>query len=260
MAHVTSHRPGLLALGCALSCAGLLGWLAPSPAAAATVGTAKIDGSGKVVYTAVLGVDNDLTLSPTGATNNFRFEDAAGSISVQSPCTLQSDGSAICPRPSASSLRAVEIDLRNGNDVANLSSPINTITRAWLGNGDDVLSAQTAEGVVADGQAGDDTLTGGDPVDPTNFTDQLDGGFGDDTIDGRGGKDTIRGGPNKDKLTGGSGTDLIEGGFNADEIFAVDGERDTIDCGNEVTDGTDTAHFDDGLDAVKPGCEDPDPQ
>ena len=122
------------------------------------------------------------------------------------------------------------------------------------------MTAQTAEGVVAEGQAGNDTMTGGDPVDPTNFTDQLDGGFGDDVINGRGGKDTIRGGPNRDTLTGGERFDLIEGGFNADKIFAVDGEADTIDCGNEITDGTDVAHFDDGLDTVKPGCEDPDPQ
>lgn len=257
MAHVTARRPALL---CALSCAGLLAWLAPSSASAATVGTAKIDSTGKVVYTAVLGVNNDLTLSPAGATNNFRFTDAAGSISVQSPCTLQADGSAICPRPSATALRVVEIDLRNGEDVANLSAPSNTITRIWLGNGDDVMTAQTADGVVAEGQAGDDTLTGGDPVDPTNFTDQLEGGFGNDTIDGRGGKDSIRGGPNRDKLTGGSGTDIIDGGFNADEIFAVDDERDTIDCGNEITDGTDVAHFDDGLDVLQPGCEDRDPQ
>lgn len=257
MAHVTSRRPALV---CALSCAGLLAWLAPSTAAAATVGTAKLDANGKVVYTAVLGVENDLTLAPVGATNDFRFTDAAGTIAVRGGCTAQSDGSAICPRPSATSLRVVEIDLRNENDTAHLSAPSNTITRVWLGNGDDVMTAQTADGVVAEGQAGDDTMTGGDPVDPTNFTDQLDGGFGNDTIDGRGGKDTIHGGPNRDKLTGGSGTDIIDGGLMRDEIFAVDGEPDSIDCGDELTDGTDIAHFDAGLDHVKPGCEDPDPQ
>jgi len=57
-----------------------------------------------------------------------------------------------------------------------------------------------------------------------------------------------------DKVDGGPGTDQIYGdiagcsvfcSFDPDEIFARDGERDTVDCGS----GADTAHVD-GLDIV----------
>jgi Ca2+-binding RTX toxin-like protein len=240
-------RLGLLSIALAAACA------APAAASAATVGTASGGGNSTTTYTAVLGVDNDLTLNPSGANNDFAFTDAAGTIAVNPLCVLQG-GAAVCPRPFATATRVVEIDLRNGDDTADLTSPSNTITRIWLGNGADVLTADTAEGVFAEGEAGNDSLTGGDPLDPTNFTDTLNGGFGDDTLNGRGGKDTLNGGPNRDTLTGGSGRDIINGGYNADTIFAEDGEPDTIDCGNEITDGTDVAHIDEGLDVTR-GCE-----
>ena len=80
----------------------------------------------------------------------------------------------------------VEIDLRNGDDAADLVSPTNTITRIWLGTGADTLTADTAEGVVAEGQAGNDSLTGGNPLQPDDFTDSLGGGPGDDIVFGPG--------------------------------------------------------------------------
>jgi Ca2+-binding RTX toxin-like protein len=240
-------RLGVLSIALAAACA------APAAASAATVGTAAGGGNDTVTYTAVLGVDNALTLDPTGANNDFAFTDAAGAIDADPLCVNQG-AAVVCPRPFATATRVVEINLRNGDDTADLVSPGNTITRIQLGNGADTLTADTAEGVFADGEAGDDTLTGGDPLDATNFTDTLNGGFGNDTLNGRGGRDTLNGGPNRDKITGGSGRDVINGGFNADTIFAEDGERDTIDCGNEITDGVDVAHIDEGLDVTQ-GCE-----
>jgi len=243
------HRTGLglFSIALAAACA------APAAASAATAGTAAGGGNSTVTYTAVLGVDNELTLEPTGATNDFEFTDAAGTI-VADPLCVAQGGSVVCPRPFATALRVVEIDLRNGDDTADLHSPANTITRIKLGNGADDLTADTAEGVVADGEAGNDTLVGGDPLDPNNFTDSLDGGFGDDTINGRGGRDTLEGGPNRDTLIGGRGRDIINGGLNADTIFAEDGEQDTIDCGSGLFDGADVAHIDEGLDVTR-GCE-----
>jgi Ca2+-binding RTX toxin-like protein len=244
-----SHRTGLglFSIALAAACA------APAAASAATVGTAAGGGNSTVTYTAVLGVDNDLTLDPVGATNNFAFTDAAGTI-VANPLCVAQGGTVVCPRPFATALRAVEIDLRNGDDRADLRSPANTITRIKLGNGADRLTADTADGVFAQGEAGDDVMTGGDPLNPNDFTDTLEGGFGNDVINGRGGKDTLEGGPNRDTLTGGSGRDIINGGLNADTIFAEDGEQDTIDCGSGLFDGTDVAHVDEGLDVTR-GCE-----
>ena len=241
------HRTGLFTLALAAACA------VPAAASAATAGTAAGGGNSTVTYTAVLGVNNDLTLDPFGANNDFLFNDGAGTI-VANPLCLPLGASVVCPRPFPTATRVVEIDLRNGDDAADLRSPANTITRIKLGNGADTLTADTAEGVFAEGEAGDDIMTGGDPLFPDNFTDTLDGGFGNDIIDGRGGKDTINGGPNRDTLTGGSGRDIINGGLNADTIFAEDGERDTIDCGSGLFDGVDVAHVDQGLDVTQ-GCE-----
>jgi Ca2+-binding RTX toxin-like protein len=244
-----SHRTGLglFSIALAVACA------APAAASAATVGTAAGGGNNTVTYTAVLGVANDLTLTPSGVNNDFRFSDGAGTI-VAAPLCVAQGTSVVCPRPFPTATRVVEIDLRNGDDAADLTAPTNTITRIKLGNGADTMTADTAEGVFAEGEAGDDIMTGGDPLDPDDFTDTLDGGFGNDTLNGRGGKDTLEGGPNRDTLTGGKGRDIINGGLNADVIFAEDGERDTIDCGDFVLDGADVAHIDEGLDVTR-GCE-----
>jgi Ca2+-binding RTX toxin-like protein len=244
-----SHRTGLglFSIALAVACG------APAAASAATVGTAAGGGNSTTTYTAVFGVDNQLTLDPFGATNDFRFSDGAGTVAA-SPSCVPLGASAVCPRPFATATRVVEINLRNGDDTADLTSPANTITRIQLGNGADIMTAETAEGVFAEGEAGNDILTGGEPLNLADFTDTLRGGFGDDVLNGRGGKDTLDGGPNRDRLTGGTGRDIINGGLNADTIFAEDGEIDTIDCGNEVFDGTDVAHIDEGLDVTQ-GCE-----
>jgi Ca2+-binding RTX toxin-like protein len=74
----------------------------------------------------------------------------------------------------------------------------------------------------------------------TAKADYLAGGGGNDTILGRGGNDTILGGAGNDLLEGGPGNDVIDGGPGVDRIFggpgsdtiyAVDGVKDTIDCG-----------------------------
>ncbi|MDQ1476678.1 MAG: hypothetical protein QOE62_1907, partial [Actinomycetota bacterium] len=74
----------------------------------------------------------------------------------------------------------------------------------------------------------------------TSKSEYLAGGGHDDTIFGLGGNDTllggagddrIYGGPGRDIITGGAGADRLYGGPGSDTIFAVDGERDFIDCG-----------------------------
>jgi Ca2+-binding RTX toxin-like protein len=74
----------------------------------------------------------------------------------------------------------------------------------------------------------------------TAKADYLAGGGHDDTIFGLGGNDTLLGGAGDDVIYGGAGNDIITGGAGADRIdagpgsdtvYAVDDERDIIDCG-----------------------------
>jgi Ca2+-binding RTX toxin-like protein len=92
----------------------------------------------------------------------------------------------------------------------------------------------------------------------TNKGEYLAGGGHDDVIFGLGGNDTLLGGAGDDRIyggrgrdviTGGSGADHLYGGAGSDTIFAVDGERDVVNCGP----GNDRAVVD-SVDVVV-GCE-----
>lgn len=110
------------------------------------------------------------------------------------------------------------------------------------GAGDDVVSGglgdDTAEGDAGvddiDGLGGDDTLDGG------HGDDDVSGGDGADQVTGGQGDDRLRGGRGRDRVVGGRGHDRLLGGPGRDSIYAVDGVRDTIDCGQ----GNDTAFVD----------------
>jgi Ca2+-binding RTX toxin-like protein len=106
-----------------------------------------------------------------------------------------------------------------------------------------------------EGQAGDDQITGGEGVDA------LDGGEGDDVLDGAGGNDQsepsvachplgyVSGGPGDDIVDGGAGTDAESGGSGADEMHALDGSIDHVDC------GADTDSYAADIADVLSGCE-----
>jgi uncharacterized repeat protein (TIGR01451 family) len=92
------------------------------------------------------------------------------------------------------------------------------------GLGNDVLA----------GLGGADCLNGGlgnDRIGGDDGNDSLNGGPGNDIIKGGSGNDRIDGGSGADRIDGGSGADRIDGGSGNDRINAVDGSRDTIDCG-----------------------------
>lgn len=130
------------------------------------------------------------------------------------------------------------------------------------GEGDNVASDfEHIEGTAANddfsGSPGPDKFLGGagnDEIRGAAGDDDLSGDGGDDRVFGDAGNDKVQGLQGADKVDGGPGTDQIYGdiaacsvfcSFDPDEIFAVDGERDTVDCGS----GADTAHVD-GLDVV----------
>jgi Ca2+-binding RTX toxin-like protein len=126
----------------------------------------------------------------------------------------------------------------------------------------------TASGETVGGLGGNDTVYGGrgddklygDDGPPGNDDgdDKVYGGpgadiftenGGDDLLVGGGGNDTIW--ANGDKLASNPGEDTIKGGRGNDLINAVDGFKDTIDCGS----GKDDVTFDQNLDEVRANCE-----
>lgn len=87
----------------------------------------------------------------------------------------------------------------------------------------------------------------------------LAGGGYDDVVLGLGGNDTVLGGSGDDRLDGGAGNDVVIGGAGADRllggagsdtIYAVDDERDVVECGA----GRDRAVVD-SSDKVDKSCE-----
>lgn len=110
------------------------------------------------------------------------------------------------------------------------------------GNGKDVLNGGDGDDCLR-GRAGNDRLNGGDDDDSLSGeagSDRLNGGEGADTASGGAGNDTISGGNGNDRLGGGAGNDKINGGQGLntysggagnDNILAVNGRRETIDCG-----------------------------
>lgn len=104
-------------------------------------------------------------------------------------------------------------------------------------DGNDLLDLSNASAAIADGGAGNDTITG--PAlaidDPSclGCYNALDGGDGDDVVIGGAGRDEIGGGPGVDEMHAGSGNDSITDYASGAELF---------DCG----DGADLAGDYDG--------------
>ncbi|WP_283806618.1 calcium-binding protein, partial [Bradyrhizobium guangdongense] len=77
------------------------------------------------------------------------------------------------------------------------------------------------------GDAGDDTLAGGDN------NDTLNGGDGADTLAGGNGNDTLAGGAGDDELDGGNGNDVLDGGTGDDALTGGAG-ADTYNFGDDT--------------------------
>ena len=78
-----------------------------------------------------------------------------------------------------------------------------------------------------DGGEGDDTLIGGagnDKLYGSDGNDLLDGGDGDDMLDANGGDDTLIGGAGNDNLNGGAGDDTLIGGAGNDKLYGGAGD------------------------------------
>jgi Ca2+-binding RTX toxin-like protein len=150
-----------------------------------------------------------------------------------------------------------------GNDADNvlLGNAGNDILGA--GGGNDQLDGGAGDDTLAGGD-GADAITGGDGADTANYTssnagvrvvldgkpgdgapgenDSVDtenvtGGGGDDVLIGNGGPNALAGGAGNDRILGGKGADVLDGGAGDDIIQSLDGEKETVSCG-DGEDGT----------------------
>ena len=90
-------------------------------------------------------------------------------------------------------------------------------------SGDDTIDASDAIGTETNptelhGEAGADTISGGDGVD------LIYGYTGNDTIDAGAGNDVVYGGAGNDVIDGGDGDDILYGGAGNDTLYAGSGE------------------------------------
>ena len=144
----------------------------------------------------------------------------------------------------------------NDGDNALLGNAGNDILGGGAGN--DQLDGGAGDDTLAGG-AGADTLAGGDGVDTANYseagagvrvvldgkpgdgapgendnvdTENVTGSGGDDTLIGNGRANTLAGGGGSDRILGGSGADVLDGGPGDDILQSLDGEKDTVACGD----------------------------
>lgn len=117
-----------------------------------------------------------------------------------------------------------------GNDFITGGSGDDSIDGgAGAGDTADYFFSDTSAAVVVNlstgvvtGGAGNDTLTGIENVNGSNFNDTIMGDSNGNFIDGRGGDDTLLGGGGRDSFVGGLGNDSIDGGAILDRANYTD--------------------------------------
>jgi Ca2+-binding RTX toxin-like protein len=182
-------------------------------APAAQAGTVVASGP-TVTYRAAAGEANRITV--TTGPGSVTVRDAGAPVTG---CTAVTANEARCD----GSFRRASLSLGDGADRARVSG----------------IAASIKGGAGADhltGGAKDDSLTG------AGGNDVLSGGAGDDLLLGDAGNDRLLGGAGGDELDGDLGNDSLTGGpakdrffgfIGRDRIDAVDGVKETIDCGTD---------------------------
>ncbi len=182
-------------------------------APAAQAGTVAAGGS-TVAYRAAAGETNQVTV--TAGRGSVTVRDSGAPVTGCTPVTANE---ARCD----GAFRRASLSLGDGADLARVSGIAASING---GGGADRLS----------GGADDDSLTG------AGGNDVLSGGAGDDLLLGDAGNDRLLGGAGRDELDGDLGNDSLTGGPAKDRFFgfvgrdhfdAVDGVKETIDCGTD---------------------------
>ncbi|XWN32681.1 MAG: calcium-binding protein [Devosia sp.] len=115
------------------------------------------------------------------------------------------------------------------------------VSHVRLGSGDDHFRSFSSQDTEVAGNAGSDTLVGGDGADALRGgqdNDRLSGANGDDTLVGGAGADVVKGGEDNDRLMGGDGHDILFGGEGDDTLDGGRGsDRLNGGAGDDLLDG-----------------------
>ncbi|SMX32385.1 Hemolysin, chromosomal [Maliponia aquimaris] len=134
----------------------------------------------------------------------------------------------------------IAVEIEGGNDLIRNAGLI--VGNVEMGAGTDSFDGTggVVNGAVF-GEAGNDTLAGGESADV------LVGGADNDTLFGRGGDDNLSGDSGSDFILGGAGNDSMSGGTENDTLNGNAGD-DTLlgEAGNDVLVGQDGSDFLDG--------------
>lgn len=235
----------------------------PTPCGSATTAnTDSISIAGSAGTTERLTLDQRTGLIGPGATTEFNFPeieittalgDAVDTVAIyltsgddfvaagQNGFALNSDGDVdITFSPSALNLEVYALE---GDDYIN-------------GRGESGAGLRFLGPILIDGGPGHESLirggAQGDILTGDSGNDRLEGQDGTDNIDGGSGDDYVSAGAHNDVLTGGAGLDTFFASDGDDLIRADDGEADGSMNGGP---GTDTAHYDAGLDPTPVAVE-----
>jgi Ca2+-binding RTX toxin-like protein len=202
--------------------------------AAAAASTATVS-NGELVYTAVSGETNAVTITRNG--------DGSHTI-VDTGATITGCGTAGSTVTCSGAVARIDVDVGDMGDSVTIASPLPASVTG--GTGGDILTGGGGADLL-DGGAGGDTLNGGagsDFLDGGDLADSLTGGAGDDflsggdggdaTLSGGDGNDVLSGGAGHDGLTGGNGNDRLTGGSGPDSMAGGTG-FDRIDYSERTT-------------------------
>jgi Ca2+-binding RTX toxin-like protein len=164
-------------------------------------------------YFAAPGETNDVSVTLSGT--DYVLSDPGAVITPMAGCTAITVNQAKCP---VATVGVIDIRLGDLDDEAAVDPSI-----AGLGD-------QFNPGVLIQGDAGNDTLTGGPNVDNglyghNNFSfegpgeDKLTGGGLRDYLSGSEGNDELTGSAGRDDLWGGDGADNVDGGAGDDTLY-----------------------------------------
>jgi Ca2+-binding RTX toxin-like protein len=111
-------------------------------------------------------------------------------------------------------VKVIVADGGAGDDSVTIGKGVHADANLTGGNGNDQLTYLGDGNATVAGNDGDDKLTGG------NGTNNLDGGAGNDTLNGGPGVNVLHGGPDNDILRGGGSNDSLYGDDGNDALFA----------------------------------------
>ncbi|MEV6385220.1 calcium-binding protein [Streptomyces sp. NPDC051773] len=154
-----------------------------------------------VVVNAAAGRANNITVSLSGS--NVVIQDTADTLTAGVGCSVQVNGSVVCP-----------VNLNSDTVVVNAGDGNDIITKTGNVRGD------------LKGESGNDVVNGG----PSPGSNILNGGPGNDTLNG---------GVTFDLLIGGTGADRLSGGGGASDIasYLESGSGVVVDIDNAADDG-----------------------